>query len=85
MNIFIFSKALATKEDWRLISTHSLWTDVITQNFIALESLKEWIRKPNKRQSNIYVIWKVILRAFDFVGVGLVWKVGNGYRVRLGS
>jgi hypothetical protein len=33
-NIFLFSKALVAKSTWRLISTSSLWTSVVTQKYI---------------------------------------------------
>ena len=32
-NSIMFTKALATKVGWRLISTHSLWTEVITHKY----------------------------------------------------
>jgi hypothetical protein len=32
----------------------------------------------------ISIIWKALIKAFDLVGTGLVWRVGSGRLVRLG-
>jgi hypothetical protein len=42
-NLFSFSKALATKNSWRLIKTTSLWTRVVHQKSIAPLSTLDWI------------------------------------------
>jgi hypothetical protein len=51
-NIFLFSKALVTKSNWRLITSESLWTKVVTQKYIHPDSVEEWIRHPTKEISN---------------------------------
>jgi hypothetical protein len=59
-NIFLFSKALAEKSVWRLITTTSLWTKVILLKYVAPLSLLEWIRSPGTRTSGISVMWKAV-------------------------
>jgi len=83
-NIFLFSKALAAKVGWRLISTTSLWTTVIYQKYIAPLSMIDWIRLDRKIYSGVSIIWKAIVRAFDLVGDNLAWRVGNGHKFLLG-
>jgi hypothetical protein len=46
-NIFLFSKALAAKSVWRLISTKNLWTKVVLLKYVAPLSLLEWLRRPS--------------------------------------
>jgi hypothetical protein len=84
-NIYLFSKALAAKGGWRLISTTSLWTKVVIQKYIEPDSLETWIRRAQKSLKGVSVIWKAIINSFPVIGEGLAWKIGNGHRVRLGA
>ncbi|KAH9318853.1 hypothetical protein KI387_020622, partial [Taxus chinensis] len=68
---------LAAKGAWRLISTNSLWTAVIEQKYFASGSLLDWIWNPNRRLSNVSIIWKAIIKSFEVVGSGLAWRIGN--------
>ena len=43
-NHFLFAKALAAKVGWRLISTQSLWTEVIIHKYILLPPILDWNR-----------------------------------------
>jgi hypothetical protein len=47
-NIFLFSKALAEKTGWHLISVTNLWSLVVTQKYILPDTVEDWIRSPNK-------------------------------------
>jgi len=85
MNIHHFIKALAAKCLWRLIEGDGLWCHVIHPNHILLDSIKDWISKPNKRWCNGSIFWKALMLASYYVKKKLVWKVGNGTRVRIGS
>jgi hypothetical protein len=82
-NIFLFSKTLAAKSVWRLISTTSLWTKVTQQKYVAPLSILEWIRSPGSRTTGISVMWKAVQRAFDVVGNSLTWQVGSGNSLRI--
>jgi hypothetical protein len=57
-NIFLFSKALAAKACWRLISDTSMWTLVIAQKYISPNTIEDWIRRPQKSSSTGSIIWK---------------------------
>jgi len=80
-NIFQFSKALVEKVGWRLLSTTSLWIEVVWHKYIAPTSLFDWIKALGRRESGIFVIWKAILASLDVIKFGLAWKVGNGRTV----
>ena len=85
-NTNFFAKALAAKLGWRLISTQSLWTEVITQKYISPTLILDWIRdigsmKPPSRS----IIWKALYHSFSIISEGLVWKVGDGTKVRIGA
>jgi len=83
-NIFLFAKALGAKVAWRLIRTQSLWTEVVYHKYIAPSSLLDWIRRVDKALGNCSVVWKALIKNFDLIGSGLVWRVGNGRSARLG-
>jgi hypothetical protein len=83
-NIHFFSKALAAKIGWRLITTSSLWTRLITQKYISPRSVQDWIRNPIKDTRNCSIIWKATQKAFHVIGEGLSWKIGKGNKVRIG-
>jgi len=38
----------------------------------------------DKSRNNCSVVWKAVVKHFDLVGSGLVWRIGNGRRVRIG-
>jgi hypothetical protein len=48
-NIFMFSKALATKNVWRLVQGFGLWAQVTKDKYISLDSIEEWIKKLIKK------------------------------------
>jgi hypothetical protein len=57
-NIFLFSKALAEKSGWKLIASKNLWTNVVVQKYIQLDTIEEWIRRVEKDTMNCSIIWK---------------------------
>jgi hypothetical protein len=67
-NPFLFSKALATKNVWRLIQGTCLWVQVVRDKYIAPNTVEDWIRKSLKQQNNASIIWKVVIYAFHLVG-----------------
>lgn len=83
-NIFHFSKALAAKSGWHLISLRNLWTEVVWHKYIAHELLLDWIQNSERRVRGISGIWKAILDAIGIICSGLVWQVGSGHAFRLG-
>jgi len=81
--IFLFSKALAEKSVWRLITTNILWTTVVLRKYLAPLTLTEWIRSPSLRTTRIFVMWKSVLQAFAVIGNRLAWMVGSGKSLRI--
>jgi hypothetical protein len=82
-NIFLFSKALATKSSWKLISYENLWTQVVSQKYIHLDSIEDWIRRLVKDCLNCSIIWKALLKPFLVIGDRLAWRIGKGSKVRI--
>ena len=83
-DIFLFSKALATKGGWRMVKTDSLWTRVIKQKYLFGESITDWIRNPRKSHLGGSVIWKAIVKSFHLIETNLAWDVGNGESLLIG-
>lgn len=83
-NIFVFSKALAAKSGWHLISMNSLWTDVIWHKYIASSSIMDWIQSSSQGGREISYIWKTVLDALDVIRLGLTWNTGRGDHFRIG-
>ena len=84
-NTFFFAKALATKIGWRLISTQSLWTEVIIHKYISPTLILDWIRDMgSKKPPNGSIIWKELCKSFSLISEGTVWKVRDGTKVKIG-
>jgi hypothetical protein len=79
-----FSKASVAKVCWCLISGTILWTPVVTQKYILLESMEYWIRSPNNSTHHCLIIWKATISLFSLVGDSLVWRLGKGNHIRIG-
>lgn len=84
-NVHRFSTALAAKCGWRLLSSESLWTEVIMKKYIASDSLVDWVRCPQKTFSGGSIFWKAILKSFPLIEGYLAWRIGDGYSVRIGQ
>ena len=85
-NTFLSAKALVAKVGWRLISTQSLWTEVIIQKYITLTPLLDWIRDMgNTNLPNGSIILKSLSKALPLILEGLVQKIGDGTKVRIGA
>jgi len=83
-NLFTFSKALAGKVVWRLISTTSLWTRVLHKKYISPMTIMDWIRWDSKHSRGGSIIWKALIQSFGVIGSGLAWRVGNGHQFMIG-
>ena len=83
---FFFAKALEAKLGGRIISTQSLWTEFIIHKYISPTPLLDWIRDMgNTNLPNGSIIWKALCKSFPLISKGLVWKVGDGTKVRIGA
>jgi hypothetical protein len=47
-------------------------------------TFKEWYEQPIKSTKGS-IVWKAILNAFPLVGSWMMWKIGNGWKVRVGE
>lgn len=83
-NIFHFSKALAAKVGWCLISTNILWTTVVIEKYIKPYNLIEWMRLPSWNSWNSSVMCKELLKYFEIFRNGLAWRVGDGKSIQVG-
>ena len=84
-NILLFSKDLAAKGWWRLLKTESLWTQVVTQKYLALDSVEDLVRAPEKSRVGGSVIWEAVVNSFSMIESNLAWNIGDGRRLRIGE
>jgi hypothetical protein len=84
-NIHNFSKALAAKVGWRLITTESLWTKVVHQKYIS--PIPCWIGSEGQtRRPKFAQLFGNLIKIFSYViSQGLAWRVGRGTKVRIGQ
>jgi hypothetical protein len=66
--IHFFSKSIAVKVGWRLITTKILWIKLVTQKYICWNFVEEWIKRPIKDALNCTIIWKSLIKSFSLVG-----------------
>ena len=83
-NIFSFAKALVTKVGWRLLTTNSIWNEVVWQKYIAPLNVTNWLRDMVRQGTRVSVILKVVLKLIDVISQCLAWKVNNGDNCVLG-
>ena len=83
-DLFPFSRSLAAKLAWRLITTENLWTSVTRRKYIDPMPTLVWVRLPQKSFKNSSVVWKALVAAVKIIEQGLAWNVGDGRLVRLG-
>jgi hypothetical protein len=80
-----FAKALAAKCAWRLSLGKVLWSKVVSQKYIELDTVDYWIIRPTKSFNNVSIIWNDVVLSFRLIGRWLEWRVGKETRVRLGE
>jgi hypothetical protein len=56
----------------------------IHQKYIALETIIDYIHRPNKKHQNATMIWKETILYFSLIRDCLAYKVRNGFNVCLG-
>lgn len=82
-NFFHFSKALAAKVGWRIISTDTMWTSVMYEKYIKPYLMTKWLRLSSWTAGNSSMMWKALLRSLEFIRSGLAWKVGDGKSIQV--
>jgi len=58
---------------------------VLSQKYLASDQIKDWVRNPSKSHKGGSIIWKAMVLAFMVVEDCLVWKVGDGRKLRIGE
>eukprot|EP00253_Pinus_taeda_P030204 PITA_30204 len=80
----LFSKALAAKLGWKLLTLESLWTKVAYAKYINPLNILDWIcTQPNTL--NISSIWKAVVNTIPLLRDGLTWRIREGNSVRIGK
>ena len=57
---------------------------VVKRKYIGPIPINEWIRNPDKRNSQAFVVWKATLDSIKIIEQGLSWQVGNKEKVSVG-
>jgi len=68
-----FSTTLAAKLGWKVLTAHSLWTEVVLHKYIYPLRILDWIRLPSWNRTDISVIWKDVLNSISYIYDGLTW------------
>ena len=63
----------------------NLWKKVVKRKYIDPTPLEEWIRKGNKKEKNVSVVWKATVEVFKVIEQGLAWQIGNGESMKIGK
>ena len=83
-NLDCFSKSLAAKLSWRLISSENLWTSVSKRKYIDPLIIVDCIKLSQKTSKNSSVVSKAMVASVKIIEKGLAWSVGDGTQIRLG-
>eukprot|EP00253_Pinus_taeda_P032224 PITA_32224 len=80
----LFSKALAAKLGWQLLTSESLWTKVAYAKYIKPLNILDWIcTQPNSL--NVSSIWKVVINTIPLLRDRLTWRIREGNSVPIGK
>lgn len=66
-----FANAIAAKMGWLILTSHSLWTEVIQYRYIWLHHLLNWIHLPTWQRPGISMIWRKVLHTLPTIRNGL--------------
>lgn len=82
-NVHFFTKSFAAKSSWRVIFEDSPWKDIIVRKYVIHRSIIDWIICQRKNIINLSTHCNALIQAFPINGRWLVWKMGNGEKVRV--
>eukprot|EP00253_Pinus_taeda_P025252 PITA_25252 len=80
----LFSKALAAKLGWGLLTTNSLWTRVAYAKYIKPQAVLDWICMRQDNHHHISNIWRVVIDTLPLLREGITWRIKEGNAVRIG-
>jgi len=81
----LFSRALAAKLGWQLLTTEGLWTRVAYAEYIKPLNVLDWICTQHGTNHNISIIWKAVISTLPLLREGLTWRIKAGNAVRIGQ
>eukprot|EP00253_Pinus_taeda_P033651 PITA_33651 len=79
-----FSKALAAKLGWSLLTADSLWTRVAFSKYIKPLSILDWICTRHGHNNHFSNIWKAVIESIPLLRDGITWRIKEGNAVRIG-
>ena len=83
-NMDIFSKPLAAKMGWEIMTYKNLSMHVIYMKYIWPMNITDWIWLPSWIQCNISSIWKVFITYLQYIINGLTWRIRSGNEAHIG-
>jgi len=83
-NLDSFSKALATKMGWKILTTKCLWIKDIYQKYMWPLHTLDWIRLPTWNRPYISSIWHIVLNSISYIRDRLAWRIRPGSYVCVG-
>eukprot|EP00253_Pinus_taeda_P020940 PITA_20940 len=81
----LFSRALAAKLGWQLLTSDGLWTRVAYAKYIKPLNVLDWICTQHGTNHNISIIWKAVISTLPLLHEGLTWHIKAGNVVRIGQ
>eukprot|EP00253_Pinus_taeda_P035221 PITA_35221 len=82
--LIYFSKALAAKLGWRLLTTDSLWSRVAIAKYIKPHSVIDWLCMRQTQHMHLSNIWKAIIDTIPLLREGITWRIREGNAVCIG-
>eukprot|EP00253_Pinus_taeda_P003007 PITA_03007 len=80
----LFSKALAAKLGWQLLTSESLWKRVAYAKYIKPLNVLDWFCS-QQNTHNVSSIWKAVINTIPLLRGGLTWRIREGNSVRIGQ
>lgn len=78
-----FSRDLAAKMGWHILTNGNLWTKVISNKYIIPLRPIDQIINPTSNRVCISLVWCAIINSIDYIRKGLAWRVGSSNRIRI--
>jgi len=85
LNIFDFSKALATITLWRVLMGKGIWHKIIMDKYLVNMNVTSWLRSSSFIQNGASKIWSGLLKVTYLILHGISWSPGLGDLVALGK
>jgi hypothetical protein len=83
LNIFDFSKALATITLWRVLMGKGIWHKIIMDKYLGKINVTSWLRSSSFIQNGDSKIWSGLLKVTYIILHGIRWSPRLGDLVAL--